>query len=104
MTPEQAQDALSAYRHSTSIGGPRVLETFKEAVATVAGQVWQYGVEQDNPLCNHIEHGADPTRCRFIVWSPSENTARIAAEMPFRADRHPRLVRRLVGPVQEVEG
>lgn len=103
MTPEQAKDALSDYQHSTSIGGPRVLENFKEAVTTIANLQWEYGVEQDNPLCNHIEHGADPTQCRTTAWAPDEATARAHAAMRFRADRHPRLVRRVVGPVEVVE-
>lgn len=69
--------------------------------ATIAALRWEYGVEQDNVTCNHIEHGADPTRCRFVTWCPDENTARIAADMPHRADRHPRIVRRLVSAIEE---
>jgi hypothetical protein len=71
--------------------------------ATIANLRWEYGVEQDNPMCNHIEHGADPTQCRTIAWAPDEDTARSHAAMRFRADRHPRIVRRMVGPVEVVE-
>lgn len=83
MTPEQAQDALSDYRHSTSIGGPRVLETFKEAVATVAAQTWEWGLNLDG----------------YTHWMNDREMAEDAREGIGAG----RIVRRLVGPVEVAE-
>lgn len=101
MTPEQAKDALSDYQHSTSIGGPRVLETFKEAVTTIAAQTWEYGVEQDDVTSNPDPSNPGPRR--WVQWCASEDYARTAVSAVFRQDRNPRLVRRIVGPVEVVE-
>ncbi|MCJ7859252.1 hypothetical protein [Corynebacterium kalidii] len=105
MTPEEArvvQDArLSAGWDWCPDDMHDSLE--EDMSATIAALQWEYGVEQDNVHCAHFEHGADPTRCRYTTWLSDEDTARLAADMPFRTDRHPRLVRRPVGPVEVVE-
>lgn len=70
--------------------------------ATIAAMQWEYGVEQDDVTSNPDPSHPGPRR--WVQWCASEDYARTAVSAVFRRDRHPRLVRRLVGDVQEVEG
>lgn len=69
---------------------------------TIAGMTWEYGVEQDNNPST-VRMG-DPPRPRSIVWRYGEQEARRIAAHPVMRDRSPRVVRRMVGPVEVVRG
>ena len=64
----------------------------------IAGMTEEWGVERDRPGSAYI----DGTVARLIAWFGDEASARKACAMLPRGG-NPRLVRRLVGPVEEAE-
>lgn len=60
---------------------------------TIAGMEWQWGLERDYRCGTETD----------TVWFPSEDEAREDLSNPHRQHGNPRLVRRLVGPVEEAE-
>lgn len=99
MTPEEARSHLTGLKSSTSVGGTRVLETLKDAVATIAAQTWEYGVEvrpDEHSEWQHVGPWWDtPEQAR--AWR-GRATIRLGQPYP-----HDRIVRRIVGPVEVVE-
>lgn len=69
--------------------------------ATIAAMEWQYGVERDDVTSNPDPSHPGPRR--WVQWCASEDYARTAVNAVFRRDRRPRLVRRIVGPVEVAE-
>ncbi|WP_312980982.1 hypothetical protein [Corynebacterium sp.] len=65
---------------------------------TIAGMTEEWGVERDRPGTAYI----DGTVARWITWIGDEARARKACVISPRGG-NPRLVRRLVGPVEVVE-
>lgn len=94
MTPEEAQDLLPA-----AAGYKRVMA--EDMCATIAAMQWEYGVEMDDVTSNPDPSHPGPRR--WVQWCASEDYARTAVSAVFRQDRNPRLVRRIVGPVEVVE-
>lgn len=82
-------------------GYARVLYASRDALATIAELQWEYGVEQDDVTSNPDPSNPGPRR--WVQWCASEDYARTAVSVVFRQDRNPRLVRRIVGPVEVVE-
>ena len=65
---------------------------------TIAGMTEEWGVERDRPGTAYI----DGTVARWITWVGDEARARKACVISPRVG-NPRLVRRLVGPVEVTE-
>lgn len=65
---------------------------------TIAGMTEEWGVERDHPWSAYV----DGKVARGITWIGDEARARKACATPPRGG-NPRLVRRLVGPVEVVE-
>lgn len=70
-----------------------------EMAETIAGMTEEWGVERDLPWSAYI----DGTVARGITWIGDEARARKACVIPPRGG-NPRLVRRLVGPVEVIDG
>ncbi|WP_334137005.1 hypothetical protein [Corynebacterium variabile] len=69
-----------------------------ELAQTIAGMTEEWGVERDRPGTAYI----DGTVARWINWVGDEARARKACVISPRGG-NPRLVRRLVGPVEMTE-
>lgn len=66
---------------------------------TIAGMTEEWGVERDRPGSAYI----DGTVARWITWIGDGARARKACVISHRGG-NPRLVRRLVGPVEVIDG
>ena len=95
ITPDQAQTLLDAEEGGDA--APLLMEA-RHLAQTIAGMEWQWGVERDRPWSSYI----DGTVARLIAWFGDEASARKACAMLPRGG-NPRLVCRLVGPVEEAE-
>lgn len=101
MTPEEAreeQEWIEKHRRYTR-DSDLVPDDMR---ATIAALRWEYGVEMDDVTSNPDPSNPGPRR--WVQWCASEDYARTAVTAnPHRQNGNPRLVRRLVGPVEVVE-
>jgi hypothetical protein len=95
ITPDQAQTLLDAEEGGDAT--PLLMEA-RHLAQAIAGMTEEWGVERDRPGSAYI----DGTVARLIAWFGDEASARKACAMLPRGG-NPRLVRRLVGPVEVVE-
>ncbi|MGV0870049.1 hypothetical protein [Corynebacterium kalidii] len=95
MTPETArreQDWHAGYR-----SGNRASDLLDDALATIAGLSWEYGVMMEDGEFLNLN---DPSlTADELSWTPHKDVAEDNAR-----DHGGTLVRRPVGPVEEVEG
>lgn len=70
-----------------------LLAAAPDLAQTIAGMEWQWGVERA------YRSGTETA----VLWFSSEDDARQEIDNPNRQHGNPRLVRRLVGPVEEAE-
>ncbi len=76
-----------------------VILSAPDMAQTIAGMTEEWGVERDRPGTAYI----DGTVARWITWIGDEARARKACVISPRGG-NPRLVRRLVGPVEVIDG
>ena len=90
-----AEPACSEERAQADTG---MIAAAPDLAHTIAGMTEEWGVERDRPGTAYI----DGTVARWITWVGDEARARKACVISPRGG-NPRLVRRLVGPVEEAE-
>lgn len=83
--------SVTTYGHN---GDPELIAAAPELAQTIAGMRWQWGLERD------YRYGTETD----TVWFPSEDEAREDLSNPHRQHGNPRLVRRLVGPPEAIDG
>ena len=79
-------------------GDAALIAAAPDLAQTIAGMTEEWGVERDRPCSAYI----DGTVARWTAWIGDEARARKACAMLPRGG-NPRLVRRLVGPVEVTE-
>lgn len=79
-------------------GDAHLIAAAPDLAQAIAGMTEEWGVERDRPGTAYI----DGTVARLIAWFGDEASARKACAMLPRGG-NPRLVSRLVGPVEVVE-
>ena len=90
-----AEPACSEERAQADTG---LIAAAPDLAQTIAGMTEEWGVERDRPCSAYI----DGTVARWTAWIGDEARARKACAMLPRGG-NPRLVRRLVGPVEVTE-
>jgi hypothetical protein len=78
----------TTYGHN---GDPELIAAAPDLAQTIAGMEWEWGVERD------YRSGTETA----VLWFSCEDDARQEIDNPHRQHGNPRLVRRLVGPVEE---